>query len=316
VPSLQGDVDAQGESVTIGTGLHRIPAAEYHADPAPEPSLSAGAAHTIVTQSSLHCWHGHPKLNPNWKPKQNAVLDKGSVAHEVLLGGESRIVAIDPQQYAGTRGGIPKGWTNDAIRAARDAAWANGGIPVLLEDLAEINVMVEAARKFVSESELAGVFADGDPELTMLWQEGKIWCRARPDWLTGDKRITVDYKSTATSADPGSFVRQILNMGYDYSVGHYRRGFAALGLNPNWIFLVQENEPPYACSLIGMAPAALDLADRKADYALTLWKSCMASGKWKGYPSRVCYAEPPEYAVHQFEERSMLTEMLENGLQA
>lgn len=296
-------MDAEG--IQVKAGLHKLTAAEYHADPIESGSLSASIAHELVSRSSLHAWHAHPRLNPNHQPEQNAIMDAGTVAHSVLLEGSmDRVVVVQA-----------KDWKTNLAREQRDQAWANGGIPVLAGKLAKINAMVEAAKRYIAQSELAGVFDAGDPELTMLWQEGNAWCRARPDWLTTERKIALDYKSTATSAEPNSFIRQILTMGYDFSVGHYRRGFRALKMNPEWIFLVQENEPPYACSLIGMTPAMLDLADRKADYALTLWKNCMATGKWSGYRSRVCYAEPPAYAVAQWEERS-LEEIIEAGTQA
>lgn len=289
----------------LAPGLHKMDAAAYHADPAPEPSLSSSIAHQLVARSSLHAWHAHPRLNPAYVPENNAIMDAGTVAHAILLeGGTSRIVVVQADD-----------WRKKEAKDARDQAWANGGIPVLVGKLAAINAMIEAAKRFIAQSELAGIFDAGEPELTMLWQEGPAWCRARPDWLTTDRRIMLDYKSTATNAEPNGFIRQMLLMGYDMQAAFYLRGAEALKLRPDFIFLVQENEPPYACSLVGVSPAMLDLAARKVDYALTLWKNCRATGKWNGYPSRVCYAEPPEYAVRQWEERAGLDELIEQGSQ-
>ena len=43
-------------------GIYEIPATEYHADPCPEPSLSASVARTLIDRSPLHAWMKHPKL--------------------------------------------------------------------------------------------------------------------------------------------------------------------------------------------------------------------------------------------------------------
>ena len=40
---------------------------EYHADPCPEPSLSASIAETIWRESPNHARNEHPRLNPNFE---------------------------------------------------------------------------------------------------------------------------------------------------------------------------------------------------------------------------------------------------------
>lgn len=276
----------------MNAGFHKMPMAQYLADPAPEPSLSASIAHLISTRSSLHAWTAHPRLNPAYKSETNSILDAGTVAHSILLeGGTDRLVVVQADD-----------WRTKAAKEQRNDAWTRGLIPILVGKLETVNLMVEAAKKYVAQSELAGVFKAGDPELTMLWQEGAAWCRARPDWLTQDLSVMLDYKTTAANAEPNAFVRQIITMGYDYSAGLYLRGARALGANPAWVFLVQENEPPYACSLVGLSEPMLDLAARKVENAIDLWKHATKTGKWSGYPSRICYVEPPEYAVRQIDE--------------
>lgn len=274
-------------------GIHNLSAAEYHADPAAEPSLSSSICVELLQRSPLHAWHAHPRLNQNYRPENNAIMDAGTVAHQILLQGSmDKIVVVQADD-----------WRTKVAKEQRDQAWANGGIPVLAGKLEAINAMVEVAKRYVGESELAGIFDRGDPELTLLWQDGPAWCRARPDWWTTDRSIMLDVKTTGTSAEPNAFVRQILNMGHDVQAAFNRRGAFALAKElPDFVFLVIENEPPYACSLIGMAPAMIDLAERKVDFALTLWKNCTAKNQWNGYPRRICHAEPPEYAVRSFEE--------------
>jgi len=280
--------------MTYTAGIHRISAADYQADPCPEPSLSAGICCELIQRSPLHAYYAHPKLNPNFKREQDSVLDSGSIAHALLLeGGTDRLIVVEADD-----------WRTKAAREQRDAAWAEGKMPVLAAKLDTITAMVKAAKAYVAASELAGIFDNGEPELTLLWQEGKAWCRARPDWWTNDRQIMLDYKSTSGSAEPNAWIRnQLLPSGYDVQASFYRRGAKVLvGALPDFIFLVQENAEPFACSLIGMAPALVDLADRKVEWALTLWKNCIERNEWNGYPSAICHAEPPDYAVRSFEE--------------
>lgn len=275
-------------------GLLNLPAAAYHADPCPTPSLSSGIARRLINLSPLHAWHAHPKLNPAYAPENSTMMDAGSVAHEMLLGGESRIVVVQADD-----------WRTKAAKEQRDDAWANGGIPVLAHKMDEIAAMVASARAYVAASEIAGVFDDGDAELSGVWQEGETWCRMRPDWLTKDRAVIIDYKTGAGSAEPFGWSAQMMRMGYEMQAAWYVRGLQAIepAAHPDFIFLVQENEPPYACSLIAAAPAMMDLANRKIEFALTLWRDCLAKNKWDGYPSRVAWAEPPAWAIQSFEER-------------
>lgn len=308
--------------MTLGQGFHHgIPFADYIADKLhAEPTLSHGVACELTRASPLHARHAHPRLNPHWRPKNHAIMDAGSVAHEILLGGESRIVPIDPEQFVGKKGGVPKGWTNDAIRAARDTAWAEGKIPVLLDDLAQTHEMVTVAREYISRSEVAELFTEtgGASEVTMLWQQGGVWCRARADRMSTDRSIVLDYKSTAASAEPSAWARNhLVPDGYDLQESLYRAGNKALtGKTGTFLFLVQENEPPFACSLVGCDPALQQFSDDKLHHAIGMWAACRAKDRWPGYPSRVAWAEPSAFAVAQFDERKTLEELFELGGQA
>lgn len=277
-------------------GFHQMTAKEYHADPCPVPSLSSSIANIILSQSSLHAWYAHPKLNPKYEPANNAILDAGSVAHAILLEGSmERIVVIRANDFR----------TNLA-KEERDRAWSLGLIPVLEGKLDKINQMVEAAKKYLDQSELCGVLHRGKPEQTMIWQKGNIWCRARLDWITNDQLLILDYKTTAGSAEPSAWIRnQMMPMGYDVQAGFYLNGADVLVNNmTRFVFLVQENESPFACSLIGMSPAMLDLAQRKIEFAITLFGNALHTKRWLGYPNKICYAEPPAYATVQFEEKA------------
>lgn len=287
-------------------GVHELDEAAYHADPCPEPSLSSGIAHRLITQSPAHAWHAHPRLNPNYKPEDSDTFDLGACAHAMLFRVGAPIVAIDPNDYPGKRGGIPVGWTNDAIREARDSARAAGKIPVFKHQALECSAMTKAAEQFLARLEEPKInLADGKAEQTLIWREGEVWCRARPDWRRNDLAVMVDYKSTAGSANPAVWIRnQLFSLGYDLQAAHYLRGNLCTGgrgrSKAKWFWLVQENYPPFACSLIEATPPLLELAESKRECAVGLWQSCMKLNKWPAYEPRAVSAEPPPWELDRW----------------
>lgn len=274
---------------------HDLPMAAYLADPAPAPSLSSGCAHTLLTASPFHAWCGHPK-NPRRLPRdESAGMDVGSIAHAMLLENtEENVVEIDAPDFK-----------TKAAREARDAARAEGKHPILAHRLSGVRALVTAARNYLERSDLAGILEDGGmSEATMLWQDDGVWCRARPDWLSGDKSVLLHVKTTGGSAQPAAWIRaQLLNSGYDTAAAHYERGAHILGMaGAQSIFLVIEQDPPHGCSLVGLTPALRDFANQKVERALSIWRRCLQTGFWPCYPTAIAYAEPPAWAVAQFQE--------------
>ena len=103
-------------------------------------------------------------------------------------------------------------------------------------------------------------------------------------------------------------------MGYDVQAVHYLRGNAATGgpAHAQWVFLVQENYPPYACAFVGLAPAMREVAQMKWNAAAAIWGACLKKDRWPGYPVQVAYAEPSSWQIDAEEERRLtLDERLE-----
>lgn len=289
-----------------------LPMAQYLADPCIEPSLSSGAAHRIITRSPAHVYSTHPRFG-NADQEDTTATDIGSIAHDLLLGGEGKICVIDPAEYRSKPtkdnpdGSVPVGWTNNSIRAARDESRDNGLVPILIGQMAGARAMANAARSFLADSEIAGVLDEGEGESTMIWQEGETWFRARPDWMNWQQKIMLHYKTSQTSVRPEPFIRGVMSsFGYDVSLAFYRRGFEALqGQADDWlhVILAQEQAHPYACSLIGLSPVMMALADDKVERAVAIWRACMKSGKWPAYSGSIHYAEPTAWQLAEAERQ-------------
>jgi len=282
-------------------GIHRnINADQYHGDPCAQPSLSSSIAKILLQQSPLHAWLAHPKLNPGFhRDGDSSRLDLGSVAHDVLLeGGTGRVQVVDPKDYPSKTGSIPEGWTNTAIREARDLARSLGKLPIFKHDWLQVNAMCDVAREFVAGTEIDGCFG-WEAESTIIWQEDGLWFRGRTDLLKHDRTIIVDYKTT-TNANPEYLTRSVIcQMGYDFQASFYRRGVYAVTqiVLPAFVFLFQEIEPPYACSLVALDPMLIDVADIKVEAAIHTWEKCLRTNSWPAYSKQIHWAQAPAWAL-------------------
>lgn len=284
------------------TGIHPdVPMAEYLAAIA----FSGGMANTILSKSPLHAWTDSP-WNPARERGNSKVADIGTTMHDMLLGGEDKIEILDPEDYPSKTKTIPKGYTNDAIRAARDAAYAAGKTPILLDAYTEAQDAVEAALRFVAKTELAGIFDAGESEQTVYWEDAGVPCKARPDRLSADQRIHLSVKTTAGSAQPDAWIRTQLPQ-YDTGMIHYERGIRAAGgpQDVRSVVLVVEQAHPFGCSLIALAPAWQELAEARYMRALHIWAECLKTGKFPGYQTAVCHAEPKPWQVAEVEEAEL-----------
>ena len=144
--------------------FYAMPADEYHADPCPQPSLSSSIAQILLRESPRKAWFSHPRLNPQYREEHDGKFDLGTCAHAVLLENDaSRITIVEADD-----------WRTKAAKEQRDAARAAGKTPLLARHFADVQAMVEAARKFIAGSEVSEYWPDSDSELTGIWQERDI----------------------------------------------------------------------------------------------------------------------------------------------
>lgn len=269
----------------------KLPMAEYLAIKA----FSSGLGQHILSQSPLHAWVESP-WNPDRERDDSSTADIGTFAHACLLEGGTDALVICPFDD----------WRKNDAKAMRDAARAAGKLPILQAKVPEVQAMVEAAKAFIAGSEIAPIFSAGAAEQTVIWNEGDVLCKARPDWLNPQQQVCLSYKTTAGSAQPDAWIRTQLP-GYDMGMVLYERGVkAATGAEQTRVVtLVQEQGAPYSCSLIGLAPAWQALAESKLNLALATWAACLKAGKFPAYPSRICWAEPKPWMMAEAEEKEL-----------
>ena len=272
------------------TGFHNVEAPDYHADPVIEPSLSSTLARVLIEKSPLHAWTRHPRLGNVIEKPPTTNMNVGSAAHRVILEGSwDGIVVVEEES-----------WRTQRAKDERDDAHSMGLIPLLDKDADVVRLMSDALP--------SDAIPHGMTEATIVWSEGKAWCRARLDRvyhkLESRSATIYDFKTTAVDATPEGWGRRLI---WDYAMQHglYRRGLAEVWKEAvdevDWRFIVQETKPPYAWAEFDLDEVGYQYADIVADKAVALWKQCMTSNKWPSYPSGTNVMDAP-YHIRTFLE--------------
>jgi hypothetical protein len=290
------------------------------------PALSASIIRTLIDECPKAA-HWKSYLNPVARvEKKSKESDIGIASHAIVLeNNDALMVEVNPLDFIGPKGGVPVGWTTDAIKDAAANIRASGRIPMLTKDVADVRGAVASAREFIeslreTEPAIWAMFQPdgGDSELTCVWDEDGTLCKMRPDRIAKDRRITADLKFTKRSAEPESQGRLALPDG-KISAGWYNRGAnRVFGVDMAYVFIVTEMEPPYLTSCLGVDPASMAIGAEKCEFGLREWQRCVAANDFPGYPNRVCYPETPTWERAQWEERQVLSmeERMELGSQA
>lgn len=283
-------------------GWHDWSLNDYLTAPGLEPPFLSGSANTLLNQSPRHAFYGHPRLcQTSFEPDApTRDMSFGSALHSVFLENSfDPVVSIIADDYR-----------TKAAREERDTALCAGKIPLLVSDYDKLSTVVSAARDALANSELAGVLDGAKIERSALWQDGDVWCLARPDAVSADSKIIVNYKTTAACAEPNSFGRGvIMRSGYHVQAHHHIRAVETLdGVTPRYVWIVQETSPPYAMSFIGMGASLAALAEDQWHFALALWRGCLRSNDWPSYPSRIAWIDAPDWALNQWSTRGQVPE--------
>lgn len=271
---------------------------EYLDDPCEKPSLTRSAICDLLFKSPAHVYHNNKRLNPDYvEEEKESKFDVGTAAHALLLEGEDIVDVVDSPD-----------WRNKEAKKERQDAWDAGRIPVLTKNALQIFDMVKVAKKSIAECKNLGIYSldGGKAEQTYIWESNGIWVRTKPDWVSNDSKVILDYKTTGELANPDTFARKVISLGYDIQNALYSEGVEkASKVKPDFINMVQENKPPYLCSFIGLPPDFLDMAKQKVKIGKKIWKKCIESGVWEGYPNRVAWIDMPAWAIAAWEYKLM-----------
>lgn len=284
-------------------GIYDLPSDTYHSDPCPIPSLSNSIARKLIRQSPMHAHYAHPRLGGagNFTPSQ--AMDDGTIIHTILLGKGGDIEVIKAEDFR-----------TNAAKAARDEARAAGKTPVLAHKFDALKETASAARRQIEAHPAASaMFGPGKAEQAMIWEEDGVWFRSLVDFMP-DKGGLMDIKTTGLSAAPGEWERRLITE-YAMQDAFYSRGFRALrGFNPAPMrFVVIETDAPYGVSVMQAAPSLRAIAEIEVERAVQMWRHCMTTNEWPGYPQFIASVEAPNWLLNKMDEQENRDAFLENA---
>lgn len=265
-----------------------ITPAAYHADPAPEPSLSASIANVLLKRSPLHAWQAHPRLGGGDGADATPAQDRGSLIHKLVLGKGAEVEIIEAKDFK-----------TKAAQQARDEARARGHIPALERVYEDA---VEAATTILVRLADHGVQLTGQSEAAVLWQaeskHGPVWCRSMFDHVLIDRGTIYDLKSTR-DARAEACGRHAVDYGYDVQRAAYVRALETLrpelAGRVELVFLFVELEPPYAVTVGPLDGVLRERGERRWCRAVETWATCMRTGEWNADGYGRAYIEAPPW---------------------
>lgn len=282
--------------IALAPGLHMdVNERAYHADPCPEPSLSASLGKVLMRRSPRAAQWTHPRLRPaHLPPIEESWSDQavfGTVVHKLVLGRGKDVVEVDAAD-----------WRTSASKTERADITVAGKVAILKHRLADAKIIAGELAPHVERLNPVGT------EVVLIWQDRAtdgtlVWCRAMLDILTADPMIA-DLKITGAELTDDFVGRQVGGMGYDFSMAWYRRGLAAVkpetaGRIQTQLIFGERNEP-YDVFRLPLTEGNLHVADRQCQAAIDRFAACLAADHWPGIAPTPRSIEIPDWHQRQF----------------
>ena len=130
-------------------------------------------------------------------------------------------------------------------------------------------------------------------EVSIYWEDHDVTCKARLDRVLIEEGIVLDLKTT-DSVDYETFMKKVVNLGYDFQAAYYARAAErAYGKPFRFIFAAVERKAPYTVDLFEASPEMMAEATYKVDKALKLFAECEKSGEWPNREPKIHSLEYP-----------------------
>lgn len=268
--------------------IYDLPESEYHGTKA----IVSKSALDVVAQSLYH--YRYTLDDPIGEPTD--AMRIGSAFHvatlEPDLAGEKLLVMPDfgPMQSS----------KNRALRDQFIQDEGRGKIILKQHELEKVIAMRDAVHKHPAARAL---LRRGQPEVTAVWTdpETELRCKSRADWLTPLDGVFVDLKS-AICASPSQFARAAAARRYHVQDSFYSRAFEENGIHiSNFVFVVCENEPPYAVACYQLDETARLKGEELYMQELRALRKAIDSDVWPGYGDGVMDLRLPAWATYDIE---------------
>lgn len=280
-----------------------MPSDVYFGDPCPSPSLSQSMVKLLLTTSPDHVRCEHPRLAPPPEADEEEEVEKydktkaiGNAAHTLMIGRGKSI-------YIGDF----KNWQTKDAKEAKKAALEKGHVPILAKHYKVAERMVEAARKSLIAAGHPRAYVEGAGELAAIVEEDGVWLKTLIDWAEDGFKAFHDFKTTGLSAHESAIPFALLDAEWGIQAAMQERILDRL--DPGnagrraFFFHYQENYAPFAMRSVRLAESALALGRRKVAAAIQIWRRCVETNEWPGYPAQTLVATHPDWSEAKWLER-------------
>lgn len=246
------------------------------------PDMNHSSLRWLIDDTPAHYrWRRDHPLDMEPTP----AMEFGTAVHSLVLGGPG-IVPIDAED-----------WRTKAAKDARAAVRADGGVALLTDDFQRAQNMADAVRAHPVAAKLLST-AD-HTEVVIRWEERGVPCKAKLDLIAG--RFGADLKTT-DNAHPQAFGRSVAKYGYHTAQAFYTAAMKAAGIvDPRFVFIAVEKQPPHLVSALVLDDYAVSLARQTVNAALELYKTCAETDTWPGYGDALQPVQLPRWAEIEME---------------
>ena len=273
--------------------VYGMPEAEYHGGP--DELSSTGAKLLLESPAKFK----HQVLDGNRVHRD--AYDLGTAVHTKVLG-VGAVAVTCPVELLDSTGGM----RTSAAKEWKEAQQA-AGIPVV--SMAELSVIDAMAESVLAHPTARMLFErEGHAEVFVFDEYLGVKRRGRFDYLLSEGGIAVDLK-TSLDASVRGFAKSVVSYGYHVQRGHYLNILSRLGRDADMLFVVVEKSAPYLTAVHRLNEQFADMGAAEALEAVDVYRRCMESGVWPGYPDEITEIQPPMYAIYDYQDKYESQEM-------
>ena len=298
--------------ITSNCIINGLPEEIYHGDPSPlldgfkdSASLSSSTAKDCVESTMLEARANINRLNPNKKRESGTeAMNLGELAHDfILCGGESKfeVAPVDA-------------WRSNDAKAMKADILNRGKIPLNLSTQGIIDDIRNMKTRLFEQladdrTGFHDILLNGKPEQSGFAFDGKIWNRARFDWLDGNhENLIVDYKTTGIPL--AQWKRNDLWNEKFYQEIHYRRVLDAIrdkeSAPATFCFVLQQSYGEHLAEIIFLDASYEEQSRSRYDMGYHRFVEATKTGIWPGLPPYATHACPPPWKLTGWEEDEVI----------
>lgn len=203
-----------------------------------------------------------------------------------LLTGIDRKRASNADKEAWDEWFAENGATESIATELKAAEWfpeferQTGNVIVTPSEKGELEAMRDSVLTVAGD-----LFTGGVAEQSILFEHDGVDCRVRPDYMSVDKNVMVDLKSSADASERG-FRSSCAKYRYHVQHAMYSAGLMSETQHwPDFYFVVFEKKAPYPAAVYKLNEDAINHGIYLMERDLATYKRCLEDDEWPGYES-------------------------------